>query len=74
MLIITKMVKGMTSWEYKCITTEKGFWSGKDKNDLEKILNDLGRDNWELQAVIPVSTMSAGTTNELQFFFKRKRF
>ena len=64
----------MTSWEYKCITTEKGFWSGKDKTDLEKILNDLGRDNWELQTVIPVSTMSAGTTTELQFFFKRKRF
>ena len=64
----------MTSWEYKVFKTEKSFWSGKDKSDIEKILNDFGRDGWELVSVAPISAMSAGTTNELQFFFKRKRF
>jgi hypothetical protein len=64
----------MTSFEYKVVTTEKGFWSGKDKIDIEKMLNNYGRDNWELISVIPVSISGAGTTTGIQFFFKRKRF
>jgi hypothetical protein len=62
----------MTSWEYKIIKTEKSFWSGEDKNDTRQILTDLGRDGWELVSVIPLS--QGGTTNGLQFFFKKKRF
>ena len=62
----------MSSWEYKIVTTEKSFWSGKDKSDTEQLLADLGRDDWELASV--VSLMSGGTTTSLQFFFKRKRF
>jgi len=63
----------MDSWEYKTIITDKSFWSGKDKIDIEKTLNNLGRNGWNLVSVIPIST-TAGTTNALQFFFKRKRF
>ncbi|KYK22300.1 hypothetical protein AYK25_02555 [Thermoplasmatales archaeon SM1-50] len=64
----------MTSWEYKIITTEKSFWSGEDKSDIEQLLADLGRDDWELVSVVPLSQMGGGTTTSLQFFFKRKRF
>ena len=63
----------MTSWEYKLTTTDKSFWSGKDKPNPEVILNTLGRDDWELVSVVPISA-GAGTTSNLQFFFKRKRF
>ena len=62
----------MASWEYKIITIEKSFWSGKDKSDTEQLLADLGRDDWELASVVPL--MSGGNTTSLQFFFKRKRF
>ena len=64
----------MVSWEYKVVTTDKSFWSGKDKVNLEQMLTEFGRDGWELVSVAPISTRSAGTTNELQLFFKRKRF
>jgi hypothetical protein len=62
----------MTSLEYKIVKTEKSIWSGKDKSDTEKILTDLGRDGWDLVSVIPLS--QGGTTNGLQYFFKRNRF
>ena len=64
----------MTSWEYKIMKTEKSFWSGKDRTDIEKLLTEIGRDGWELVSVIPLSQMGGGTTTALQFFFKRKRF
>jgi hypothetical protein len=64
----------MTSWEYKILKTDKSFWSGKDRTDPEKLLSDLGRNGWELVAVIPLSQMGGGTTTGLEFFFKRKRF
>ena len=64
----------MTSWEYRVITTDKSFWSGKDKTDIEQMLNELGRDGWEIVSVITISAMGSGLTTDLQFFFKRKRF
>jgi len=62
----------MVSWEYKVMKTEISIWSGKEKIDTEQFLGDLGRDGWELVSV--VATGSGGTTNGLQFFFKRQRF
>ena len=59
----------MTTWEYKSIKTEKSFW-GKDKDDIDQILNDQGRDGWELVSVAPMSQVGAGTTTHMQFFFK----
>ena len=64
----------MTTYEYKVITTEKGIWTGKDKIDLEQMLNEYGRNNWELISVIPTSNIAGGQTTGLQFFFKRNRF
>ena len=62
----------MTSWEYKVMKTEISIWSGKEKTDPEQFFSELGRDGWELVSVVPLS--QGGTTNNLQFFFKRKRF
>ena len=64
----------MSSYEYKVINTEKGFWGGKDKSDIEVLLNEHGRNGWELTSVIPISNMGGGQTTGLQFFFKRTRF
>lgn len=64
----------MTSWEFKVMKTDRSFWSGKDKADPELFLNNLGRDGWELISVVPLSQMGGGTTTNLQFFFKRRRF
>jgi hypothetical protein len=64
----------MNSWEYKVMKTDRTFWSGRDKKDPEVFLNELGRDGWELVSVVPLSQMGGGTTTNLQFFFKRKRY
>ena len=64
----------MVSWEYKVFTIDKGFWSGKEKKNSDQLLNDLGRDGWELVSVVPLSHAAGGTTSNLQFFLKRKRF
>ena len=64
----------MASWEYKIIKTDKSFWTGKDKTDPEIFLRELGREGWELVSVVPLSQAGGGTTTNLQFFFKRKRF
>jgi hypothetical protein len=45
----------MVSFEYKIITTDRSFWSGKDKTDIESILNDMGRAGRELASVVPLS-------------------
>jgi len=63
----------MTSWEYKVFETGKSFWGAKDKTDIDKTLDELGKDGWELISVVPLSTTSGSTTG-LQFFLKRKRF
>jgi len=34
----------MTSWEYKIEKTTKSMWSGKDKTNVDELLNNLGRD------------------------------
>lgn len=63
----------MNTWEYKVITTDKSIWTAKDKIDIDQILNDLGRDSWELISVVPISN-AGGSTTGLQLFLKRKRF
>ena len=64
----------MVSFEYKRITTDKSLWSGKDKTDIEPILDDMGRNGWELVSVVPISSAACGTTTNLEYFFKRQRF
>jgi len=62
----------MVSYEYRVETTTKSFWSGKDKTNVDELLNTLGRDGWELASVVPYTT--TGTLIGYHFFFKRQRF
>ncbi len=64
----------MISFEYKIITTDRSFWSGVDKTDVEPILRDMGRDGWELVSVVPLSNTGGGITTNLRYYFKRERF
>ena len=62
----------MINWEYKIEKTTKSMWSGKDKTNVGELLNNLGRDGWELISVVPETT--TGSLLGYHFFFKRKRF
>ena len=62
----------MVSFEYRLEKTTKSMWSGKDNTDVNELLNNLGRDGWELIEIIPETT--AGTLYGYHFFFKRQRF
>ena len=62
----------MTNWEYKIEKTTKSMWSGKDKTNVDELLNNLGKDGWELISVVPETT--TGSLLGYNFFFKRKRF
>jgi len=62
----------MTSWEYKIEKTTKSMWGGKDKTNVDELLNNLGRDGWELVSVVPDT--ATGTLSGYHFFFKRERF
>jgi len=64
----------VVSFEYKIITTDMTFWGGKDKTDVDPILNDMGKNGWELVSVVSMSTAGGGTTTNLRYFFKRQRF
>lgn len=35
-------------WEYKVINIEKSFYSTKADIEIEKLLNEMGQEGWEL--------------------------
>ncbi len=60
----------MVNWEYTIISIRQKIMSDKDVGEAKKILNDLGKDGWELIEVIPLT--SAGENVGTRFFLKRK--
>lgn len=38
----------MQQWEYKVVSIEREFYSSKPDKEIEKILNAMGREGWEL--------------------------
>ena len=62
----------MVTWEYKTESTSKSIITGKNKVNIDEMLNSYGRDGWELVNIAP-ETMG-GTISGYTFFFKRKRF
>ena len=38
----------MHKWEYKIINVEKAFYSNRADEEVEKILNVMGQEGWEL--------------------------
>ncbi len=63
----------MQKWEYRSIYADlpgKIEFDDKTKKDTQQYLNDLGREGWELVAVIKILADSA-FSNAYRFFFKR---
>ena len=64
----------MEKFEYKVVVYDtKGFWGGTvDSNTLEKQLNLLGNDGWELVSCTS-SNQSYGSSKSIVCIFKRKK-
>ena len=59
----------MIQWEYKTIAIKpKSIWSGafQDNDAMDKILNELGKEGWEL-----VSTFFNSSNFQIVSIFKR---
>lgn len=46
----------MQNWEYKIISLEKEFFSSKVDIEIEKKLNAMGREGWELVGYVSFQT------------------
>jgi glycosyltransferase involved in cell wall biosynthesis len=65
----------MTKYEYKVLVLQTGtFRQNKAVEDWIKELNKLGKEGWELVAVIPMVAQLgfAGATPQARCFLKRK--
>jgi len=64
----------MTTWEYKTIElAAHGFLGGKvDREKFDLMLNDVGRDGWELVAAFDTN-QGYGATRDVIAIFKRAR-
>ena len=67
----------MQKWEYKSIklTRDIGTLGGVKEWSPAFNLNDLGKEGWELVAVVPAASETgetrAGVTTAVTYFFKR---
>jgi hypothetical protein len=62
----------MKRFEYKTVKIEpKGFWGTKlDENEIDKILNELGRQGWELVSMQDLAI--SGSSWTFHYTFKRE--
>jgi len=62
----------MRRFEYKTLKIEpKGFWGTKlDADEIDKILNDLGRQGWELVCMQDLAV--SGSSWTFHYTFKRE--
>jgi hypothetical protein len=61
-------------WEYKTVKLKaKGLLGGKvDEAQLDAMMNDLGRDGWELAAAFDTNE-AYGSTRDVVVIFKRPK-
>jgi len=64
----------MVEWEYKALVFQTGIRRGKTMEDWTTKLNKLGKEGWELVAVVPIHIQLglSGKTTEVRVFLKRK--
>ncbi len=69
------MTTATVRWEYKTIHYDTvAFLTGKlDVVGLEKVLNDSGREGWELVNMAPHITRLGGKGGGMVLVFKRER-
>ena len=66
----------MDEWEYKIIALQTGvFRQKKAVEKWTKTLDELGKEGWELVAVIPMHVQLGltGSTPQVRCFLKRKK-
>lgn len=68
------MTTGPVQWEYKTVKLRlRGFLGGQiDKDELDGILNQAGREGWELVTVF-ATALYQGRTQDAAMVFKRRR-
>lgn len=68
------MATAPVQWEYRTLKLKlRGLLGGKiDQNELDGILNELGRDGWELVTVF-ATALYQGRTQDAAMVFKRRR-
>jgi hypothetical protein len=61
-------------WEYKAVTLRtQGFWGGEvNITELEALMNNLGRDGWELTSSLGTNE-GYGRSRNVVLLFKRQR-
>ena len=61
-------------WEYKAVTLRtEGFWGGEvDIAQLEALMNNLGRDGWELTSALGTNE-GYGRSRNVVLLFKRPK-
>ena len=60
-------------WEYKVLKIEgNSFWGGLkiDDDNLERQMNELGEQGWDMTRVLPIETNES--TTAMAIFFKRQ--
>ena len=64
----------MMEWEYKVVTLATGgFFGGKvDISQMEAVMNNLGRDGWELSSAFGTNE-GYGKSRDAVLLFKRQR-
>jgi hypothetical protein len=48
-------------WRYKVTTVKPGFFGGTDPDKLQRMLDDLGREGWQLAGAVQPHRMRALT-------------
>ncbi|MGF1610945.1 MAG: DUF4177 domain-containing protein [Kiloniellales bacterium] len=68
------MTTGPVQWEYKTVKLRlRGLLGGKiDQDELDGILNQAGREGWELVTVF-ATALYQGRTQDAAMVFKRRR-
>lgn len=64
----------MRQWEYKSVKLNTHGWRGGilDIEKFDQMLNELGRDGWEMVSVFDTNDAS-GSSREVVATFKRER-
>ncbi len=59
-------------WEYKSLKLAASGWMGGkfDEDELEKLMNELGRKEWEMVSAFDTN-QGSGQTRDIVILFKR---
>lgn len=56
----------MQKWEYKIISVEKVFYTNNADKEIEKALNEMGKEGWELVGYVSFKTYMLALKRPIQ--------